>query len=1196
MAHAQRNSTFLFRENRGQVRDQHWRPRPDVLFHGRAQGLTFHLLSTGLLYQIDRPFAPPVKDPHKLMELPPNERFKGGELYRIDLSWVGANPHPLIQKGTPSPDYENFYNVAYGNEPALFVRRYAEVRYQKVWPGIDILFHSGKSGEMEYTYIIAPGSSVSQIQVQVAGAELAVEGAYLIYRTPLGEVREGPLRAWQADGKEISACWLVEGNTIRIRVEDYDSSQPLYIDPPTRVWGTYYGGSGGYEVGWGLGLALDNDGNIYLATDSNSSDQIASTGAHQTIYGGGMQDLVLVKFDTNGVRLWGTYYGGSDWDYGGAVAVDPRDNSVYLAGGTGTRGAPIGVIATAGAHQTTFGGIWDACLVKFTPAGVRLWGTYYGGSATEAWSTSAVAVSPVDGSVYLTAGSASSNNISTINALAGSYDAFIARFRPNGQRVWGRYHGGSGEEGFYAVSVATDDMGNAYIASYTTSTNLPVLNAHQPTYGGGPCDAFMARFDTAGNVVWSTYYGGTGDDGFNKYFANSIRRTANLFLVAGVTDSPNNIASAGAYQTTLGGGFDAFLVCFDENGVQQWATYYGGPDDDYGYSVGGDGGTGFYLAGFTLSAVGIATAGAYDETHNGGRDAFIVKFRCDGTRVWGTYYGGFDIDEGWAVVSNGRGSLYLAGATSSSTGIASPGAHDTQLDGSRNSFLVRFIDTLERRVRVIITDSLASVCPGQTGYVEITAQGGVPPYQYSILPAAPGWQASGSFMGLAAGVYILRVRDACGFIDTLRFEVRERPLPQVQIIDSLTEWCGSDPQGFLVLQGIGGIPPYEYRIVPGFPFYSPNTIYTGLAPRTYTIYVRDSAGCENSRTIELRSLGDLQIQVSIDSILCARGQGGITVQASGGGGGPFTYTLLSTGATNQTGTFLNLPAGTYQISIQGQRGCRDTIEVSLGEPPLIQIQSTQITPASCPDSRDGSITLTVIGGTPPYSFVWRDSQGNILPTTGPSLSGLPPGIYTPTITDSRGCTLIPQSDTVGFQAWARWVDLEAAPITECPLLRMRFTPQVEGAAPLSFVFTWPDGSQATFSSENVIEYDFTAYEGTEALVRAQVRSGSCSADTTITVRLPICEELLIPNVFTPNGDGINDIWAIRVVGFLRYTVLIYDRWGMEIWSNSSDPTRLWDGRNKSGQPVPEGAYVYVFRAVRRNGQEVQRTGTVTVLR
>ena len=136
----------------------------------------------------------------------------------------------------------------------------------------------------------------------------------------------------------------------------------------TRLWATYYGGTG-YD--YDCSVATDAAGNVYLAGETRSTaGNIASGGAFQTVYGGGFSDAYLVKFDAAGNRIWATYYGGTDEDYGRSVATDVAGN-VYLIGFT----ASIAGIPTGGAFQTALNGMYDAFLVKFDATGNRFFKT-----------------------------------------------------------------------------------------------------------------------------------------------------------------------------------------------------------------------------------------------------------------------------------------------------------------------------------------------------------------------------------------------------------------------------------------------------------------------------------------------------------------------------------------------------------------------------------------------------------------------------------------------------------------------------------------------------------------------------------------------------------------------------------------------------------------------------------------------------
>jgi hypothetical protein len=377
-------------------------------------------------------------------------------------------------------------------------------------------------------------------------------------------------------------------------------------------------------------------------------------------------------------RLWGTYYGGDSLlTYGLSCAVDGNRN-VFLAGTTTSPNS----IASVGGHQSTFGGFWDAFLVKFDAAGVRQWGSYYGGSSLDDGRSCAVDGS---GNIFLAGYTASINAIASNghqDTLGGFWDAFLVKFDAAGVRQWGTYYGGADED--LGFSCTVDGSGNIFLAGYTASINAIASNGHQDTYGGGDYDAFLVKFDSVGVIQWGTYYGGSGIEGGYSCTGDG---SGNVFL-AGYTASTTAIASNG-HQDTYGGFWDAFLVKFDAAGVRQWGTYYGGADEDVGFSCTVDGSGNVFLAGQAQSTNAIATVGAHQNNYGGTRDAFLVKFDPAGMRQWGTYYGGSLLDWGQSCAVDGSGSVFLAGNTWSPTVIAS-GGHQITFGGVSDAFLVKF--------------------------------------------------------------------------------------------------------------------------------------------------------------------------------------------------------------------------------------------------------------------------------------------------------------------------------------------------------------------------------------------------------------------------------------------------------------------------------------------------------------------------
>lgn len=155
--------------------------------------------------------------------------------------------------------------------------------------------------------------------------------------------------------------------------------------------------------------------------------------------------------------------------------------------------------------------------------------------------------------------------------------------------------------------------------------------------------------------IWGTYYGGSDADNL-AYCA--LDQNGNVFL-GGTTWSTNNIATAGAYQSTISGGTDGYLVKFNSDGVRQWGTYYGGTDAENVYTCVTDHYGNSFIGGQTYSYNNIATPGACQTTFGGLQDGFLAKFNTAGLRQWGTYYGGTDIDYIISSATDDNGDIYI---------------------------------------------------------------------------------------------------------------------------------------------------------------------------------------------------------------------------------------------------------------------------------------------------------------------------------------------------------------------------------------------------------------------------------------------------------------------------------------------------------------------------------------------------------
>jgi hypothetical protein len=492
----------------------------------------------------------------------------------------------------------------------------------------------------------------------------------------MGSITEQRPISYQEE-KDVKTNFVVNNKTISFELENFDNNKDLVIDPGL-IWATYYGG---YNEDGGYSCAVDVNGNVYLAGYSYSTIGIASSG-HQNAIGGDV-DAFLVKFNSLGVRQWATYYGGGFSDGSNSCAIDVNGN-VYLAGTTsstggiafgghqntfgggnydaflvkfnsngvrqwatyygGLFGGDVGYSCTtdgsgnvylagytestnniaSGGHLNTYGGNYDAFLVKFNSNGARQWATYYGGIYAEFGYSCAV---DTYNNIYLTGRTISSNNIASgghQNVLGGgNCDAFLVKFNSLGVRQWATYYGGSNWDVGY--SCAIDGSGNVYLTGFTNSINGIASGGHQNVLGGIN-DGFLVKFNSNGVRQWGTYY---GSNQYEDGQSCSVDKNGNVYL-AGYTSSTTSIASGG-HQNIYGDLDDAYLVKFNSNGIRQWATYYGGFQKDRAFSCTLDNNN-VYLAGYTSSTTSIASGGYQNIYGLGTYDAFLAKLSvCSST-------------------------------------------------------------------------------------------------------------------------------------------------------------------------------------------------------------------------------------------------------------------------------------------------------------------------------------------------------------------------------------------------------------------------------------------------------------------------------------------------------------------------------------------------------------------------------------
>lgn len=737
-----------FTENKGQISDQFFRPRQDVLFAASNGSMVCHFMRQGYSLQLNRTLN---HQPCKKGALSPADFAKATsetlEMYRLDVRWLGAFTNPQITPGRELAGYENFF-LEVCPSGITGVRSFEEIYYSGIYKGVDLRFYN-HGGHLKYDYILRPGADYRQIKWTIAGAtKILLDGSgNLVIRTPLGDVSEARPLVHQ-NGEVLDACWVVEDSIVSFRIKNVNPRFELVIDPLVRLWGTYYGGSGYDEFAYSC---VDYQGNLYMSgrTSSSGAQNIATVGSYQFLYGGGggpglnPGDGLLVKMSPTGQRLWATYYGGSGIDDAGACATDASGN-VFLAGATNSTNSAV--FCTPGAYQTSLningsGSLSDAYMVKFDPQGNRMWATYYGDFCQDwAWGASV----DRNGDLFICGISTYSSSTQNLMGSLGSHqpqhaqgtdwqDAFLAKFSgSNGQRIWGTYYGGTSWDGGWYCNA--DTLGNVYMVGATTSTNalmIATTGAYQINYAGGSQmgDGFLVKFNANGVRQWSTYYGQQYDD----QLVMCALGPDNQVVVFGATSSTTGslLATPGSWQPNYGGGSsDAIVAKFSQSGQRLWATYYGGS----GYEEANIGTVSkngnVFITGRTSVGSGslMATCDTYQNNHGGGvNDCYLAKFNSNGNRIWSTYFGGAGNEPVWSgVVTDASENIYLAGTLDAGTAasvVSTPAGFQTSYGGGPGDIFLQKFAPCTPSPPVLISGYNA--CIGQPAVLQSTLSCGL---------------------------------------------------------------------------------------------------------------------------------------------------------------------------------------------------------------------------------------------------------------------------------------------------------------------------------------------------------------------------------------------------------------------------------------------------------------------------------------
>ena len=461
---------------------------------------------------------------------------------------------------------------------------------------------------------------------------------------------------------------------------------PLTVDPGLK-FSTLFGGSGSEN---GLGMTLDDNGDIFVTASTTSYDIPTIGGAYCDTYAGGGYDIVVAKFNSNASQLLAcTYLGGGDIEYPYQIKIG-ENGSVLIVGETYSTDFPV----STNAYCSTAGGNIDGFIVMLDNNLTTLqYSSYLGGSERDVMTD----LEPLPGGNIAIVGYSGSDDFPVTDGAycttynGGMYDIVVMNLSMDrGELEFSTYIGGTNSDNTHIGSaILVDDQGDYIVAGHTNSTDveipaIPFDNSHNGAY-----DALIFRLAKDGaKVEAGTFLGGADND----YSHSLMLDGRNRILLVGSTSSINFPVTNDAYQGSedRGAGTDGFISILDLNlTALNYSSYIGGNHNDWLWGIHLEDDDRLTLMGDTLSDDILMPTTGHDTTFDEPADGFLLSINIsNGRPINGTYFGGYGSDRvyGGMEFSPNIG-LIVSGGTWSLNFPTTPGAYDPIGQGQGDCYI-----------------------------------------------------------------------------------------------------------------------------------------------------------------------------------------------------------------------------------------------------------------------------------------------------------------------------------------------------------------------------------------------------------------------------------------------------------------------------------------------------------------------------
>lgn len=477
-------------------------------------------------------------------------------------------------------------------------------------------------------------------------------------------------------------------------------------------------------------------------------------------------------------------------------------------------------------------------------------------------------------------------------------------------------------------------------------------------------------------------------------------------------------------------------------------------------------------------------------------------------------------------------------------------------------------------------------CRTADGQAFVAPSGGTSPY--SILWSTG--EVTDSITNLQPDFYSVTVTDTFGCNSTQDFLIRSQAGPNFKVDTVQEDNCGLG-EGIVQIRIESGRAPF--RAV--WSTVSPQPTDTSMIAfnlektdvEAYHVTLIDADTCIQRRHFGMPGNDPLEV-VSLDTVpeYCELGNGSATIVVTGGTL-PYSY-RWTTSPQQTTQTATNLIGGDYKVTVTDSFLCHIEADLIITEEIGFSMDVTAID-ETCYGDNDGSVMALVTGARGDVIYSWPAVPQQI----GPMITDLGDGVYNVTARDSEGC----ERSGFGIVGSKQLIEAEFAfqPDTVTPVVitssGFAFFNRSEGGT--EYLWDFGDGTTSTQSSPFHVYADTGTYYVTLTVTDS---AGVCVDERTHGPFVVVEDgSLFMPDAFSPNGDGFNDLLSIGGALIVDFELRIFNRWGQEVFSTQT-PSDAWDGRTKSGKLAPEGVYVYALTATIPGENPIRQKGTITLLR